>query len=79
MICGNGFWNNIKAKIYFSIRFDGDKKLLVLRNLNIIWRHANMHNDILFAIFVINYKTCEYGTQLSTLSLATSVVVSYEG
>jgi len=38
----------------------------------------NMHNDILFAIFVINYKTGEYETQLSTLSLATSVVVSYE-
>ena len=49
-------------KIYFSIRFDGDKKKhLVLRNLNIIWRHVlNMHSAILFANFVINYKTSEY-------------------
>lgn len=38
----------------------------------------NMYNDILFAIFVINYKTGEYETELSTLSLATSVVVPYE-
>jgi hypothetical protein len=34
---------------YFSIRFDGDKKHLVLHNLNIIWgQMLNMHNDIIF-------------------------------
>jgi hypothetical protein len=37
-----------------------------------------MHNDILFAIFVINYKTGEYETQLSALSFATAVVISFD-
>jgi hypothetical protein len=38
----------------------------------------NMHKDTLFTIFVINYKTGEYETQLSALSLATSAMVSFD-
>jgi len=31
------------------------------RKFTLAWRHMlNVHNEILFAIFVINYKTSEY-------------------